>query len=367
MDMFPDIRSDDIDRIAPQCDWELQRIIERILEQGAGQSCTKLPDNPLKRKAAETDSEDEDPMPTTRPRKIVQPKKIDRAKAKKNTAECQCCFTETPLDEMVYCDGESLHLFCKRCARQAAETQIGLSKFQLDCMSMSGCDGKFTLAQRMEFLDEKLLTVLDRIELQANLRMANIEGLESCPRCHYAAEYPPIEQNRDFRCENRDCGMVSCRQCRHDAHGPKTCDDASQARASFKEHRIEEAMSEALIRKCNKCKTPFIKDTGCNKMTCTNAGCRNVQCYVCSKSCNYSHFDQAHFGGKNGNCPLHDDVEARHDDDVRKAEAAARKLVEEKEPIIADKILKKIDANSGEGRGWCATVVSSDHVLLRGF
>ncbi|KEY75131.1 hypothetical protein S7711_01583 [Stachybotrys chartarum IBT 7711] len=149
MDMFPDIRSDDIDRIAPQCDWELQRIIERILEQGAGQSCTKLPDNPLKRKAAETDSEDEDPMPTTRPRKIVQPKKIDRAKAKKNTAECQCCFTETPLDEMVYCDGESLHLFCKRCARQAAETQIGLSKFQLDCMSMSGCDGKFTLAQRM--------------------------------------------------------------------------------------------------------------------------------------------------------------------------------------------------------------------------
>jgi TRIAD3 protein (E3 ubiquitin-protein ligase RNF216) len=34
-------------------------------------------------------------------------------------------------------------------------------------------------------------------------------------------------------------------------------------------------MSAALIRHCNKCKHPFIKEQGCNKMTCTH--CRNLQ------------------------------------------------------------------------------------------
>jgi hypothetical protein len=33
-----------------------------------------------------------------------------------------------------------------------------------------------------------------------------------------------------------------------------------------KRHAVEDAMSEALIRKCPKCAKPYIKDSGCNKI-----------------------------------------------------------------------------------------------------
>lgn len=69
-------------------------------------------------------------------------------------------------------------------------------------------------------------------------------------------------------------------------------------------------------------------------MTCTRPGCYNVQCYVCSKSCDYSHFDDSSRGGKKGNCPLFDNVEERHGEEVQAAEANARKQVAQENPDI---------------------------------
>lgn len=74
-------------------------------------------------------------------------------------------------------------------------------------------------------------------------------------------------------------------------------------------------------------------------MTCTRPGCRNVQCYVCSKSCDYTHFDDSSRGGKKGNCPLFDSVEQRHEAEVRAAEEKARKQVEEENPGVDAKML----------------------------
>lgn len=66
-------------------------------------------------------------------------------------------------------------------------------------------------------------------------------------------------------------------------------------------------------------------------MTCTK--CRNIQCYVCSKSCDYSHFNDTRRGGRTGNCALFDEaeggVEGRHQKEVKAAEEAARKKVQE--------------------------------------
>src|SRR5437667_7735269 len=76
-------------------------------------------------------------------------------------------------------------------------------------------------------------------------------------------------------------------------------------------------------------------------MTCTAQGCRNVQCYVCSKSCNYAHFDDRSRGGKQGNCPLFDrSVDLRHEDEVRLAEETARKKVAEENPDIDSEFLQ---------------------------
>jgi TRIAD3 protein (E3 ubiquitin-protein ligase RNF216) len=63
-------------------------------------------------------------------------------------AECGCCFGDFPLNRMIHCDNELLHFFCKACAKQTADTEVGKSKYELHCMSMDGCSGGFSLDQR---------------------------------------------------------------------------------------------------------------------------------------------------------------------------------------------------------------------------
>ncbi|KAK5651009.1 hypothetical protein OQA88_2405 [Cercophora sp. LCS_1] len=70
-------------------------------------------------------------------------------------------------------------------------------------------------------------------------------------------------------------------------------------------------------------------------MVCTAPNCGNIQCYVCSKSCNgYDHFDDLNRGGSKSNCPLFDNQEERHDREVRAAEESARRLAKEEDPNV---------------------------------
>jgi TRIAD3 protein (E3 ubiquitin-protein ligase RNF216) len=177
-----------------------------------------------------------------------------RAQIEGQTTECGICFEECALNRMVQCEGETIHWFCRTCLRSQAESQIGMAKYELTCMSMDGCSAGFSLAQRALFLDKKLTTALDRIEQEAVLRMAGIENLETCPFCPYAAEYPPVEVDKEFRCDNPQCQQVSCRLCRKETHIPKSCAEVAADRGLDARHVLEEAMSEALIRRCNNCK-----------------------------------------------------------------------------------------------------------------
>ncbi len=181
---------------------------------------------------------------------------LERARAQGLLAECGCCYEELPLNRMVHCNGTTLHWFCMECARRNAEAAVGLSKYHLECISMDGCDATFSMDQKMIFLDEKLLTALELIEQEAVLRLAGLENLATCPFCRYAAEYPPVEENKEFSCENPDCRLVSCRLCREETHIPKSCSEAAKERGHSARRTIEEAMSAALIRKCNKCRHP---------------------------------------------------------------------------------------------------------------
>ncbi|TGO71752.1 hypothetical protein BELL_0535g00010 [Botrytis elliptica] len=272
---------------------------------------------------------------------LAEEENLKKAEAEGTMSECCCCYSDYPLNRMVHCNNEQvLHWFCRGCARQSAETEIGNSKYLLMCMSTDGCEAGFSLEQRNQFLDELTIVALERNEAEAVLRMAGIENLASCPFCPFAAEYPPVEVNREFRCQAPDCEKVSCRLCKLESHIPMTCEENTKANGLSVRRQIEEAMSAAMIRTCNKCGTPFVKEEGCNKMTCTRNGCYNVQCYVCSKSCNYDHFNDVRRGGKEGNCPLFESVEERHNDEVKKAEKEALAKVRAEHPEYSEEDLR---------------------------
>ncbi|PFH60040.1 hypothetical protein XA68_11524 [Ophiocordyceps unilateralis] len=264
---------------------------------------------------------------------------LDDARAEGLVRECECCFSEVAMNRLAECNAEEPHWFCLECCRRQAESLVGLSQYKLKCMSMDDCSEGFSHGERQKFLEPRLAAALDRLEQEEVLRLADLDNLVTCPFCPFAAECSPVEVDKEFRCQNPDCELVSCRLCLRETHLPLSCEEATKERGFSARRTIEEAMSAAVIRRCNKCGAPFIKDGGCNKMTCARSGCGNVQCYICSKSCDYAHFNDPHRGGRTGNCPLFDVVDSRHARDIWRAEQKARQQVVSENPEVDPNLL----------------------------
>ncbi|ETW80698.1 hypothetical protein HETIRDRAFT_476396 [Heterobasidion irregulare TC 32-1] len=245
--------------------------------------------------------------------------------------ECGCCFTEYPFDQMIQC--EDAHLFCNECVISYASTKLGEHNPDMCCMDQSGCKLPFPDSELRRILPEKLHSLYERVRQQREVEAACLEGLEECPFCEFKAVLEvDVESDKLFRCQNEECGRASCRKCKKEDHTPKSCQEMEEDKKLDGKHAIEEAMSRALMRNCPSCKKGFIKESGCNKMTCPN--CRTLSCYVCREVVSgYDHFQQTNTNGQplagastSTKCPLWDPVEKRHADEVA---AAAKKALDD--------------------------------------
>ncbi|KAL5400741.1 hypothetical protein PMIN03_012126 [Paraphaeosphaeria minitans] len=240
--------------------------------------------------------------------------------------ECQCCFDEFPLNRMVGCGGAIMHFLCRECVKNYVESEIGSSRCRPICFAESRCGGNFTRQQLQDCLTNTTFDRLEHMQQMQDLEGAGLD-LDECPFCDFKQECPPVDEDKEFRCLNPKCRKTSCRLCQKETHVPLTCGESKKNEKLTFRHDVEEAMSAALIRNCNKCKNPFIKQDGCNKMSCPQCG--NSQCYVCSKDIkDYNHFSD--HSASEGGCQLHDNVEDRHEQEVKKAadEALAKALAE---------------------------------------
>ncbi|KAI8610261.1 hypothetical protein BC830DRAFT_1167712 [Chytriomyces sp. MP71] len=254
--------------------------------------------------------------------------------------ECGCCYCEYQLTKMTQCnDG---HLFCLECARRAAENLIGLRKTDLHCLDTSGCKFLFPRSEMERFLNPQVLAGYDRLCQEESLRVAEIAGLTSCPFCDYAVIIvtdPKVDKL--FNCENVECMVISCRLCKRKNHIPQTCEEVSKDDALSVRHKIEEAMTEALLRKCPKCANQYFKEDGCNKMQCPR--CHTLQCYVCKEVIiGYDHFATNPSGQvQNGKaCPLWEDTAKRNSDEIERAAQAALAEAKTLNPAVNEAELK---------------------------
>lgn len=108
--------------------------------------------------------------------------------------------------------------------------------------------------------------------------------------------------SRRFRCRSPTCGTASCLSCSKAWHDPHICHES--ATLSLRK-AVEAARTAALKRTCPRCGLGFIKDSGCNKLTCI---CGYVMCYICRQglgpgdgNAGYGHFCQ-HFRPAGGKC-----------------------------------------------------------------
>ncbi|KAI6027044.1 hypothetical protein EDC04DRAFT_175483 [Pisolithus marmoratus] len=237
--------------------------------------------------------------------------------------ECGCCFSSYPFDNMVQCP--DAHLFCKSCMTSYSSTLLGEHNPNIVCMDQSGCKLPFPESELKRFLSSKMLELYARVKQRKEIEEAGLDNLEECPFCEYKCVIEN-EMEKLFRCENVECGAVTCRACKKMDHLPKSCKEVEEDRHLDVQHHVEEAMTRALMRNCPKCQKAFIKEQGCNKMTCPN--CRTVSCYICRQIITgYEHFDRPGQRGNKSKCILWEpSVDQRHAEEVN---AAAKRVMEE--------------------------------------
>lgn len=149
------------------------------------------------------------------------------------------------------------HLFCLECARRNAETTVGNGNYIFKCMDFSGCKAEFTTTETARFVDAKVIALRDKLQSGDALRevnvfffgliQASIEGFVTCPFCDYGAILED-ENDKEFRCQNKECEKVSCRACRAESHIPLSCEGCSRATLLMRTQKGEQTLCKTCGR-----------------------------------------------------------------------------------------------------------------------
>ncbi|XP_059177707.1 E3 ubiquitin-protein ligase RNF216-like isoform X2 [Physella acuta] len=204
----------------------------------------------------------------------------------KQKIECACCFDNSEFEKMAQCmEG---HLVCVGCLNSYAEEIIfGTGKVTLNCMAFD-CQTTYPESELKRCLEPKTWRKLEERSMAENLSTANLSNLFRCSQCEFAAILSPSVKM--FRCLREECQKTVCRDCGVDwkEHEGFTCAQIEKKDETALRKEYEEKMTKAKVRNCVSCKAEFMKDTGCNKMTCR---CGTTMCYICRKSkIDYNHF-----------------------------------------------------------------------------
>jgi hypothetical protein len=106
-------------------------------------------------------------------------------------------------------------------------------------------------------------------------------GYQICPFCNMYGII--VEGNIKYvkcnRCDNKSW----CTLCRREAHDNDPCwkikNELDTDAIIF---AVTETLTNALVHKCPSCNSKYIKEEGCNLMTCSS--CRSYSCYLCGIS-----------------------------------------------------------------------------------
>ncbi|CAB9510211.1 protein ligase RNF216 [Seminavis robusta] len=264
---------------------------------------------------------------------------------------CSCCYDEVAMDELVACRTEG-HLFCEGCLSSYVENTIfGQGGFgvhpvtkeaatEILCCSGEGCYSGFDRFYLKKALPEKVLQKYDEIQAHMAIEQAGLrDNMYSCHNCEFMFEVP--EEADFFACPMEGCHFEACRHCGEPPHFGKLCQEVEGARETLGRRRVEEAASNAVIRKCPSCRKGMMKTDGCNMITCP---CRVRFCYCCNQRARtYRHFCQEphceHTDPPNtcyGKCPLYTNAEEDDKRAMREAASMEAANVESEALLIED-------------------------------
>nr|CAD2175145.1 unnamed protein product [Meloidogyne enterolobii] len=226
---------------------------------------------------------------------------------------------KTRIEEIFY---PQSHPFCHDCILGLASAAVGeipLAKggIGLRCM-MTGCDNPILYSEIYKLLPKNIQNKLEERMFEESVGMA-LPNLERCKKCNFAIQME-VDKKTDKVFDCLGCKAQFCRLCERDwddEHIGFSCEEVEQkienAKRIKKEREIEKKINEAVVRKCPRCGVQFVKEKGCNHVTCR---CGMTQCYLCRQTgIEHDHFCQ-HYRDPNSQtcnecnkkCLLHEDA-----------------------------------------------------------
>lgn len=233
-----------------------------------------------------------------------------------HVTECQCCFTpETEAQHpLVSCTKmPNTHRFCQDCIRGYINTHLADGTASSTCMSHTSdqCKGVYPTTILQKILDaDKFGQLNEQMQLMHVKQLAGtLDHFHICPFCQrYGVQIKNINAVREATCGV--CYHIWCLKCRQESHSQQIpCERLRQLDPEFVRHKVEEFITSALMHTCPSCHTKYIKDDGCNLMTCPQ--CKCYSCYLCGitlkpkRGTKYWHFQNHVHADPNATCPLY--------------------------------------------------------------
>ena len=245
---------------------------------------------------------------------------VARAVADGEVFECDICYEEDCLKaEMIVCERGCQ--FCPGCVKRGAEIQLGQNTDSIRCIKLAACGAEISLHHLNNVLSSSQMKSLESIKQQKEVEAAGIENLVHCPGCNYGVIIDPDNTEKIIVCKNPECGRETCRSCGEENHIPQSCEEAETESEVRARTRVEDAMTDALVRECPRCKRKFVKEGGCNSMRCE---CGQSMCYLCKQPLAATH-DPHHFGP--GKCQLFEDETPVVENEVHQAAERAKRTI----------------------------------------
>jgi len=195
-----------------------------------------------------------------------------------DTITCSCCFTDNlSKDDIITCNGNRNHTFCKICITKFVANSLGLRR-PITCMETSvNCKHGFRLSKLENgILDQVVRTKYMDMMAKIFIRDSGIKNFVECYNCLNGVIIPEICSEKTFKCGA--CNCSTCIKCKNKSHEGITDSCKIIDRKSNKE--LRQTARAVIICKCGE-KFTKSEDGSCNKVTCIK--CSRVYCFICGK------------------------------------------------------------------------------------
>lgn len=256
--------------------------------------------------------------------RVLKQKELDKYQAIHSCIVCNDDLNEH--NALLKCSNSSPeypHLICKDCLKGHINSQLSDGIASLECMFHKGeqCGGQYTEDDIQNAIGIEDMTrwrdVMTNTEI---IKLAGVcENYLICPLCcrwGCIFEIPVGAEKLGFGITCGNCKDQWCTLCKRAWHPNRTCYEIifsdkerdPQIQAQVIDKMIENIATRALTHCCSICGCQYIKEEGCNLMTCPK--CNGMSCFICNAKLYYKgdtkywHFTGHDKADPDARCPL---------------------------------------------------------------